>query len=181
MFSSYAWCWVQLSGSRSQDHLFSLPVKDYIVYSLGLFDVRFYIPVFTAQWKCQHKTDCQVVHLPTPNWRTRSFFSSWNCVLCWRHCFDDHMHLLVWPWSRCMLSVTLKRRQDSLVLGNIEIILNHRMAWIGRDLQVQEVSSLMAWLPNRSVTRSGCPGPCPTWPLWATCASVSAPSEWKCP
>lgn len=180
MFSSYAWCWVQLSGSRSQDHLFSFQVKDYVVYSFGLFDVHFYIPVFTAQWKRQQKTDCKVVHLPTPKWITRSFFSSWNCVLCWRHYFDDHTHLH-WSQSRPMPSVALKRQQDGLILGNIQIILNHRVAWVRRGLKVHEVSSLVlhAWLPTRSITRSGCPGPYPTWSLLATCASVSAPCEWK--
>lgn len=68
-------------------------------------------------------------------------------------------------------------------------ILNNRMASVGGVLKEHLVLTPLLWSGSIH-TRSGCLGPYPTWPrmppgmgctqlLWATCCSVSPPSEWK--
>ena len=66
---------------------------------------------------------------------------------------------------------------------------NHRMVWVGRDLEDHLFPTPLPWAGTSS-TSPGCSELHPTWPwilpgrgqpqlLWATCARASPPSRWR--
>ena len=103
--------------------------------------------------------------------------------------YKSNLQYVTWKKTDKLLIKDIQQFSENTLYLEIKelFLLNHRMAWVGRDFKDHLVLTLILWATLLPI-RSGCQRPYPTWPwtplwmahsqlFWAVCASTSPSSE----
>lgn len=85
----------------------------------------------------------------------KSFHNSWTQCL-------ETLYFLLILWKLWSIYGPLESKRLSILLHTFHASPNQRTTWVGRDLKCRPVSTSLLWA-GLQPTRSGYPGPHPTW------------------